>query len=657
MALLAYLALEGVTTRTRIAGLLWPESPEATARNNLVHRLRRLKERTGSHVIVAGQDLSLSADIHVDAVQLLAAHAAGRHARVIDLSGHLLANADLDELPDYSDWLAAQRERFHALILDAYWRELDRLEAQRDFVTGSALALRLLSFDSLSEEAYRRHMRLAYLAGDRASALKAYERCVTVLRRELGAEPHPDTRALARHIEAGGQLRTAATRAERRGVSLAVMRPPVLVGREDAWARMEEAWTVGRGIVILGEPGAGKSRLAQDFVTAHGGGMRFEGRPGDANVLYGTHARTFRQVLDAYPNLPLDGWMLSELARIVPHAAAAPAPITSESEKVRFWQAKAEVLRAAINRGLRRLTFDDCQFMDDASVQAGGYIFAQLGWGDPAAAYRTIHCFRTSELTPTTRQLLSQLKQANLIEVIELSPLQPHDMHALLEQLDIPGIEALADDLTRYTGGNPFFTLETVRCLVETHQLAQAPTARLPLPDKVSAVVHERLQRLSPAALHAARAASVLRRDFDLDLVAEVLNMPLLETAAAWEELEHAQIVQGSRFHHDIVSETLRAHLSKFVHDLLHRSAARVLAGRGAHPSRIAEHWLEAGQPLHAAPWLMRAAQAAEHTFHLDEAVALYARAAVIFEEHGEATHAHAARHAAERLHASLTVP
>ncbi|MFD1734075.1 AAA family ATPase [Deinococcus malanensis] len=101
---------------------------------------------------------------------------------------------------------------------------------------------------------------------------------------------------------------------------MSVLRPPTLVGREDVWAQMEEAWEQRLGIMIEGDPGSGKSRLAQDFLRSRQDHqiLFFQGRPGDAGIPYATHTRNYRQTLAANPDLDLPQWVVRELARMLP---------------------------------------------------------------------------------------------------------------------------------------------------------------------------------------------------------------------------------------------------------------------------------------------------------------------------------------------------
>ncbi|GGK95727.1 AAA family ATPase [Deinococcus radiotolerans] len=601
LAILAFLALDGPTARSELAGLLWPDTQESTARNNLVHQLRRMQAAYGADLVQAGDVLSLSAQLRVDLTD----------------QGELLGGVDWPELPELHDWLLARRSRLDAERA-ARWREqAQRQEDAGDWTAALDTVAQLRALDPLSEDALRREMRLHYLLGHAARALEVFETGRAQLQATLNQAPLPETQALARDITRGTLSAAQASPAPGADLPSGMARPP-LVGREAEWAQMQDAWNAGQGVVLLGEAGVGKTRLALDFLDAHGGGMRFQGCLGDAGLPYATHARTYRQVLSAFPDLPLPDWVRAELTRIMPSLGGAPEPITDEARKVRFWQAKAEALGLAIREaGLRHLVFDDVQFMDDASIEAGAFVFAQLGWGQPSAPYRTIHCARPAQLGAQQQAVMQAMVDSGLIRIIPLGPLPGEAVQALVGALDLPDATGtLASELGRYTGGNPLLLLETARSL---HAAPSLP-GPLPLPESAGRVTETRLARLSPAALHAARAAAVLRSDFDVDLVAQVLGAPLLATLDAWEELQAAQVMRGAAFEHDLVADAVLAATPGAVRRLLHRAAARTLTRHGAPPARIARHWQAGGAAREAAPQFEQAAQHARAAYRHAEA-------------------------------------
>ncbi|WP_019587640.1 BTAD domain-containing putative transcriptional regulator [Deinococcus apachensis] len=638
LALLAYLALEGPSSRSRLAGLLWPDTVEATARNNLVHKLRRLRARTGADLVDAEETtLTLRPDVEVDACALLLDRRHNRHGAVLNGAGLLLDGVDVDDLPDFQDWLLAWRERLDTYRWEAFNHELTRLEDAGAYVQAAALAARWADLDPLSEDAARRSMRFQYLAGDPSGALRTYARLRQTLDRELGAEPQALTQALAQEIGRGGGLPASGAPPARPPLPLGVFRPPALIGREAAWGRMEAAWQAGQLIYLTGAPGTGKTRLALDFARSKGTTLRLEHRPGDETVPYSSSARWTREMLRHAPHLTLTPLQKRELSRILPELREGDVPpMNGEEGKLAFYEVLSQVADLAL-ADVTAVVSDDIQHDDDASQESGRYYAARAATGGSAAPQpRVLLTFRQGELSPQVDAVMRGLVDSGLAVLIELQPLGVADIRALLDTLDLPFAPGLDEELYRYAGGNPLFVLETVKFLVEEGLLGRGLPERLAPPGRTGSVLERRLARLSPAALNAARAASVLHGDFTLELVTAVLGAPLLATASAWEELEAAQVMAGERFSHDLLYEAVWRGTPETVRRLLHRSAARVLAGSGGHPQRVAEHWREGAQPHEAAMWFERAAQAAEAALRLHEAELCYRSAAEAYEAAGD---------------------
>ncbi|MCX7783442.1 MAG: AAA family ATPase, partial [Meiothermus sp.] len=470
---LAYLTLEGPTPRSRLAGLLWPESSEATARNNLAQALRRLKQAVGVELVVGSDTLALQ-NLPSDLAGLEVAHFAGRHQELAEASGLLLEGFDYDDCPEYEDWLLVQREKLAEMRRVSLAALADDLEQAGQYREALSYAERLLESDALSETAHRRVMRLWYLLGDRSAAIAAFERCQAVLLREMGVEPLPETRALRRLIERGEPIASPGS-APRPEIPLSVLRPPRLLGREAEWAQMEQAWAQGQAIVLAGPPGVGKSRLLQDFLSSQGRAFVFEGRPGDVGIPYATHSRICRQILGQFPGLALPDWVKLELARVLPELGPAQPPMQTQAEKLRFFQAQAELVRLAVAEGLELVCLDDLQFADMASLEVLHFVVSPY-WGRPGPL-RTALSFRTGELADGMEELLVQAVQSGLAVRVEVQPLDVAAAQGLLESLELPGLQEGAPDwaqaLCRHTGGNPFFLLETLRSLWESGGLGQ----------------------------------------------------------------------------------------------------------------------------------------------------------------------------------------
>jgi len=283
-SLLAYLALhrEAAQTRQQIAFLFWPESSEAQARNNLrqlVHQLRRIWPTMDHWLTVDAsrlswrRDFDLHVDVDVDAFEnaLARANAAERTCELPAFRAALtlaVAHYRADLLPAcYEDWIASDRDR----LRQSYARALDNavgfLEEQGDYATAIEHAQLRLRHDPLEEDGYRQLMHLHALNDDRVSALRVYHACASMLERELAVQPSPATR---RAYEA--LLSVDARPAPPSAVVSTFVAAAPLVGRRPEWAEMLTTWREASGgtprlVVLAGDAGIGKSRLAEELLT------------------------------------------------------------------------------------------------------------------------------------------------------------------------------------------------------------------------------------------------------------------------------------------------------------------------------------------------------------------------------------------------------
>lgn len=476
-ALLAYLALEGPTPRSRLAGTLWPESPEPTARGNLRQLLLRLRRAIGFEPVVGGDVLSL-------APQILASNSSTSSGSGRPLDGLYFADAE-----SLNEWIDRARDA----LIDQRRRQLfevhEEREAAGDLAAAIDAARKAVDLDPYSEEAHRRLMRSHALRGDRAAALAAYEACRLLLQQAFGADPSEQTRELARELARVPSPKRSMTPVPS-PIPLAVLRPPLFVGRKREWALMEEAWSAGKGILLTGPAGSGKSRLMHEFLAHQGGALTFNGRPGERAIPYGTHARTYRELLEAISPVELPEWVRAELARIVPMLGAPAPPLQDAADKLRFFQAKLELHRIAHARGFDTLGFDDVQHVDPASAEAGHYILAQLQQ-ERSTRVRTVHCFTAGTLEPELEARLRDAGTAQQFALVELEPLSEPELQSLLWSLELPELSELGlRRISRRAKGSPAVALESVKALlrgepaisVQLHAMAphkQGATARL----------------------------------------------------------------------------------------------------------------------------------------------------------------------------------
>ncbi|MFC4456395.1 BTAD domain-containing putative transcriptional regulator [Deinococcus sonorensis] len=640
--LLAYLALEGAAPRAVLADLLWPDATGSAARNNLVHVLRRLRQLLGEPPVQGGDLLTLTPELAVDARTLAEAPTAE------PAPGGLLDAVDFDDCPGFMEWLLAWRERLDVLRARAYATAIERCEQALDWAQALTLTRQWLELDRLSEDAFCTLMRLHYRNGDRASALRAYHRCQQVLRRELGADPSPQTRRLAQDIDRG-TLPGAPAAAPGR-LPLRVLRPPTLVGREDAWAALEDAWAARKLIYVTGEAGEGKTRLVRDFVASKGPALYLPGHPGGREVPYAGTVHNARARLAAATDVVLPDWVRCELSRIIPELRGSVAlpPLIAEEDRLKFFAAYREMVRLT-SAGFNTVVNDDTHQYDQATVELGAFMLSQARLGDANDVPRHISVYRRGALSAPALATVDHLVQSGAAVRVELGPLSEDALGVLLRDLQLPGATVEIAQWLRLTGGNPQFVLEAAKHVLEQRPFEAGAVLRS-LPDHLFSVIERRLAGLSPAALQVARAAAVLRGDFSPELVSDVLGATLMDTAVAWEELEAAQVMMGERFSHDLVQEAVLQGTPPAVRRVLHRANARTLARHPVHPARVAQHWLDSGEPAQAAVWLMRAGAEAYGTSRLQEARQYYQAAQQAYQAADDPEQAHAAQQALDTL-------
>ncbi|MEO7057676.1 MAG: AAA family ATPase [Caldimonas sp.] len=654
-ALLAWLAVEGATTRDRLALLLWPGVDDAAARNSLRQRVFKLRREHGAGLVSGRTTLSLAAGVTHD----LAA------------ATTLLDELQSEPAGEFAHWLAAQRDMRRLWHAARLVEATEAAEQAGDLGTAIARARELVGADPTSEAAHCRLMRLHYAAGDRAAALLAFDRCEAVLKDEVGASPSAETLALLALIERSGSTPTsgsaaATPTAQRRPVPAAVLRPPRLVGRDAEWHRLAEAWRERRFAAVIGEGGLGKSRLVGDFAASQGGALMSGARPGDERVVYAAVSRLLRQLpraaVDALP-----APVRSELARLLPELGEA-RPIASAAERARFFNAVSIALddgdadrHGTTGAAIGSVVFDDLHFADDASIELLQYVSAgsRRPW---------IVTARPAEISTAGRALLDDFLAQPEAERIVLAPLGVSDLRELLASLAIDGLDADAEApaLHARTGGNPLFVLETIKLRLASaasgsHALpalvgaaadgfsgpASGGSFPSAVPTSVAALIERRIGHLSTTAVQLARCAAVAAPDFDIELAAHVLGLRTLALADPWAELEAAQVLRDDgAFAHDLIYESALASVPAPVARRLHAEVAAFLEVRGGAPARIAGHWIAAGDDARAFDALMLAATAAREALRLREHCDCLLRAVDIGERIGRLGDAFQALHA-----------
>ena len=616
LAVIAYLALEGESSRATLAALLW-ESSEERARANLRGELYRLRDTPFAGALEEdGGRLRLARSIGSDLEGFERALANSDWAQALEFRrGSLLEGFEVSDAPAFEDWLLLMRERWQERWNEVLAVHASQLVGKQDWNAARAAYERLLELDPWREEAVRGAMRCLAQSGEVTRALERFERFALAVREHLGVEPAGETVRLAEELRS---VRAISARA-----IIPARKAGALVGREREWAQLEAAWNAGKFVFIVGEPGKGKTRLASEFAASKGIFRLIECGPSDATAPYALFTRYLRKALPRAPLEHMTKWVRLELVRLVPEYALendTPADGAVPLEgKVRLFEAVTQFLLRGI-QGSSGIILDNAQFFDPTSFELGNHLSARANQAQPAI--RSILTFRRGELLPEVQARFDQIAHSGDAVVINLEPLGVQAVKTLIE-LEGQTIPALDPErLHRATGGNPFFVLETLRVWQESGATLR-PDAPLPRSSRVQELLRGRLERLDKTARNLLRAAAIAGPSFTLIIAARALNTDALALTESFEFLEQTGMMRAGKFSHDLMLEAVLEDTPTATRVLLH---TRILDALEASPrergqaAELLRHAREISDATRALNWAERAANEAFDQFAFAEA-------------------------------------
>ena len=552
--LLAYVAIEGPTSRRVLAGLLWPDVDAERARANLRQRLFRLRKVLGRDLLAGGETACLCADLDVD-LDVPGADA-----------GALLQGIDAEAAGGLADWLDAARERRRVAQRRAVAATCAQLEAAGDLGPALDAAQQLVGLDPTSEHAHRGVMRLHYLRGDRAAALAAFDRCCDVLEQALGVAPDAETEALRARVASASLLADAA---QGKALPLTVLRPPRLIGRDAEWQALGENWEAGTVSLVAGDAGLGKSRLLADFAGSRVGCLAVAARPGDDRVPHSLLSRLLRRLL-AQARQPVDVAVAGELATLLPELGRA-RPHRDGNDRMRFVDAVELLLRQAHGEGLAGLAVDDLQFADAASIEVlqhlaaaeiglpGPSRFGPPSWRRSAGPSRRVPARRrrppagaaAARAGAGRRPARLARRRRSRRGAARAGAGASHRGQSDVRSRDAEAAACVVGPPPREPPGR---RRRSAAVRVATARAAVA----LPAAANVRRVIEQRIGGLSAGAVRLARCAALAGPDFSAALAAQVLGLRAIDLADAWAELESAHVLRESVFAHDLIFEAAR---------------------------------------------------------------------------------------------------
>lgn len=583
--LLAYLALHPhqVLERRCVAFILWPDTTEATALRNLRQHLHRLRQLLGglnlADEMLVGQGGHLQfnpvAGLWIDTLEFERQIADPLwQIEAIELyRGDLLAGYE-------ADWLQPIRARYREQYLEALRTQIALANFQRNSPRALYYARRLLEGSPLRESSHRIYLEALYFNGERVRALQHFAHLQRLLKRELNAEPMPQTVALYRQIQNGtlpGDLPMVVSSSQQapRALQTIAQISESFVGRRDELALLDEALAqtvngAGRFLLIEGESGVGKTRLWETWRQARADWvLAFEGRAGAVDGR-GPVAPAIEALRRGYDQIDW-GWFpahaawLADLRTWLDGSSAGP-PNRRPRPAVPVEKLGQFVLMMAGRAGRPvGLFIDDLHEADEETWQ----LLAFLGRRCGGTYLLLVGAYQPGALPSTARRILHSLQRRQQLQTPTLMPLSPAETASLAryllnqKQLD----RAFLNRLYRTTAGNPFFITEFLKTVQSPADLTDPHTFRT-LPQTVQAAIFQRLDRLSPASRNLLAVAAGLGRTFTfgalLEAAPQLAEDEALDALESWLE---AGLVQeqseGYEFSHGQIHQVVRSSLDE----------------------------------------------------------------------------------------------
>ncbi len=654
--------------------LLWPDQPPSSASNNLYRTLHALRQTLDAHFGDGSADavftfedgvLTLAESVWVDAAEFeRLCTAAIPESRTPQSGAQAVSNPERalslyrgDLLPDdlYAEWTLAPRESLRRLHREASLAVASHRRDEREYAGAIALLAPLLERDRADEPVHRELMRVYVLAGRRHDALRQYQACVNALAAELDVPPEPETTALYDRILSGelAPPPTPVPAADTAPAPIAfeVERGMPFVGR-DAELETLNAWLTaarqgqGRTILIAGDSGVGKTRLAFEalracaasgMITLFGAAYEQEGQ-----LAYQPFVESFDRYLTEHQRPRSDN----------PITHFKRGSLDPQQEQWALFNAAAEFL-SGLAREARAplvLLIDDLHAADEASLRLYHYLARQTRKSPVVllAAYR----IDLADIGTPFGSLVNALYRERLSETLSLRQLPQEAIAQLLAHtLGGEAAPALVSAVYDIAEGNPFFVQEISQSLISENRIEHRnghwhlrEGAELRMPAGLSGLLRERVASLGGPAETALSAAAVIGREFGFDVLRGVASLPdgelldAIDTALPHRLLEETET--GYRFRHALIRQALydalsrarRARLHGLVAETIESAYAQRSGGIDPHIEDLAYHYDLSDRRERALDYLIHAGRKAARLYAFEVAINYYERALALLD-------------------------
>ena len=641
-AILAYLAATGAAQSRRTLAEIFCSDTKDPA-GTLRWHLSQIRRRIASDIVHSSRKEvvinlnQVTTDIHPFTAQLQAPDTlsvAALQTQIQTYRGHFLVDLELSDCPDYELWLMGERARLEQLFEKGALTLAGRYIQTNLYADARQLAQKLLNSNPLLEQIHRYLIWLYAREGAFEAARQQYEFCRRLFWDELAVPLGPETEALWEAVAARQALPPLSiplpgeARLESELSSQPITLTPI-VGRDTALAQLEKQWlmvqTGKTGITLIeGIAGGGKTHLVahhsqtlpRDSLLQ---GAGFESTMALAYQPWLAILIPIATALTAIERQSIpENWRV-QLARLLPGHFPDKAAAAEKQEFL--FRAIVALIENRARRAPLTLFIDDLQWADATSLQLLAFVSMELA--RLKAPVMIIGAYRQEELIhrPVLSTTLNEIRKQAHASHLQLKPLTEADIGSLLTAKEKPQ----AGRLWRETGGNPLFLVEMLQDL----RARSDGTDTLPIPPSLSALIEQRLSRLSADGRQVLETLAILDRPPTFDLLqmvsgrTEVETMAALESGLQWRFLQQPAGDQF-QFSHDLFARAICEQLSSIRLQRLHHRAARSMIQLDMDAATIAYHWRMAGQTDEQIRYTLLAGAAARQKSAFADALALF---------------------------------